>query len=135
MLLMSVILVVLVFIAVMLVAGNNLSDCVGPAIGSRIVTKRFGMLVGSAGFASGLLIQGSGMIQSVVILLPNASPELRSEAILVAIIVFVVAFKLRVPMSLSMALVGLLAGLSIAEDSPANAMFVSTWFLLGFLFR
>lgn len=131
MLLMSVIIVVLVFLAVMLVAGNNLSACVGPAIGSRIVTKRFGVLVGAAGFSSGLLVQGSGMINSVGTLLPNASPELRSEALLVAIIVFVVAFKLRVPMSLSMALVGLLAGFSIAEDSPSNAMFVSavvlTW--------
>ena len=131
---MSVALVVLVFLAVTLVAGNNLSACVGPAIGSRIVTKRFGVLVGAAGFSAGLLVQGSGMIQSVGTLLPNASPELRSEALLVAIIVFVIAYKLRVPMSLSMALVGLLAGLSIAKDSPANAMFVSavvlTWIFI-----
>jgi inorganic phosphate transporter, PiT family len=131
MLLMSVALVVLVFLAVMLVAGNNLSACVGPAIGSRIVTKRFGVLLGAAGFSAGLLVQGSSMTQSIGILLPNASPELRSEALLVAIIIFVIAYKLRVPMSLSMAIVGLLAGLSIAQDSPANGIFVSevalTW--------
>ena len=131
MLLMSVALVVLVFLAVMLVAGNNLSACVGPAIGSRIVTKRFGVLLGAAGFSAGLLVQGSSMTQSIGTLLPNASPELRSEALLVAIIVFVIAYKLRVPMSLSMALVGLLAGLSIAQNSPANGIFVSevvlTW--------
>ena len=59
MLLLSVVLVILVFLAVMLVAGNNLSACVGPAIGSRIVTKRFGVLVGAAGFSAGLLVQGS----------------------------------------------------------------------------
>jgi len=134
MLLMSVALVVLVFLAVMLVAGNNLSACVGPAIGSRIVTKRFGILLGTAGFSAGLLVQGSSMTQSIGTLLPNASPELRAEALLVAIIIFVIAYKLRVPMSLSMALVGLLAGLSIAQDSPANSMFVSevalTWILV-----
>jgi inorganic phosphate transporter, PiT family len=134
MLLTSVTLVVLVFLAVMLVAGNNLSACVGPAIGSRIVTKRFGILLGVAGFSSGLFVQGSGMMPSVSALLPNASPELRSEALLVAIIVFIVAYKLRLPMSLSMALVGLLTGLSIAEGSPANAVFVSaialTWVLV-----
>ena len=114
MLLLSVVLVVLVFVAVMLVAGNNLSACVGPAIGSRIVTKRFGVLVGATGFSVGLLVQGSGMMHSVGSLLPNASSTLRAEALLVAIIIFLIAFKIRVPMSLSMALVGLLAGLSVA---------------------
>jgi PiT family inorganic phosphate transporter len=134
MMLLSVALVVLVFVAVMLVAGNNLSACVGPAIGSRIVTKRFGVLVGAAGFSAGLLVQGPGMIQSVSTLLPNASSVVRAEALLVAIIVFVIAYRIRVPMSLSMALVGLLAGLSIAEKLPANSMFVGevvlTWVLV-----
>jgi len=137
MLLLSVALVVLVFVAVMLVAGNNLSACVGPAIGSRIVTKRFGVLVGAAGFSAGLLVQGSGMIQSVGTLLPNASSVLRAEALLVAIVIFVIAYRIRVPMSLSMALVGLLAGLSIAGKSPANGMFVVevvlTWVLVPLL--
>jgi phosphate/sulfate permease len=131
MLLLSVVLVVLVFTAVTLVAGNNLSACVGPAIGSRIVTKRFGVLVGATGFSAGLLVQGSVMIPSVGMLLPNASSTLRAEALLVAIIIFLVAFKIRVPMSLSMALVGLFAGLSFASKSLANGMFVGevvlTW--------
>ena len=134
MMLLSVVLVVLVFVAVMLVAGNNLSACVGPAVGSRIVTKRFGVFVGVAGFSTGLLVQGSGMTQSVGTLLPNASPVLRAEALLVAIIVFIIAFKIRVPMSLSMVLVGLLSGLSISGKSPANGLFVSevvlTWILV-----
>jgi inorganic phosphate transporter, PiT family len=137
MLLLSVALVILVFVAVMLVAGNNLSSCVGPVVGSRIVTKRFSVLVGAAGFSAGLLVQGSGMTQSVGTLLPNASPELRAEALLVAIIVFMIAYKIRVPMSLSMALVGLLAGLSIAGNSPANGFFVGkvvlTWVLMPFI--
>ncbi len=134
MLLLSVILVVLVFVAVMLVAGNNLSACVGPAVGSRIVTKRFGVLVGAAGFSAGLLVQGSGMIYSVGTLLPNASSTLRAEALLVSILVFVIAFRIRVPMSLSMALVGLLAGLSFAGKSLYDGLYVGevvlTWVLV-----
>jgi PiT family inorganic phosphate transporter len=137
MLLLSVALVILVFLAVMLVAGNNLSACVGPAVGSRIVTKRFGILVGIAGFTAGLLVQGSGMTHSVGILLPNASPVLRAEALLVAIIVFVIAYRIRVPMSLSMALVGLLAGLSISGNSPSSGSYVGevvfTWVLVPLL--
>jgi inorganic phosphate transporter, PiT family len=134
MLLLSVVLVFLVFLAVMLVAGNNLSACVGPAIGSRIVTKRFGVLVGATGFSAGLLVQGSAMVNSVSTLLPNASSVLRAEALLVAIIIFLIAFKIRVPMSLSMALVGLFAGLSVAGKSLANGLYVGevvlTWILV-----
>ena len=134
MLLLSIALVILVFLAVMLVAGNNLSACIGPAVGSRIVTKKFGILVGIAGFSAGLLVQGSSMINSVGTLLPNASPVLRAEALLVAIIVFLIAYRIRVPMSLNMALVGLLAGLSIAGNSPSNGLYVGevvlTWILV-----
>jgi PiT family inorganic phosphate transporter len=133
MLLISVGLVVLVFLAVMLVAGNNLSACVGPAVGSRIVTKRFGVLIGAAGFSIGLIVQGSGMIQSVGTLLPNASSILRAEALLVAIIIFVIAYRIRVPMSLNMALVGLLAGFSIAGRSFANGWFVEEVVLMWIL--
>ena len=134
MLLLSIALLVLVFVAVMLVAGNNLSACVGPAIGSRIVTKRFGILVGAVGFSAGLLVQGSGMIHSVGTLLPNSSSVLRAEALLVAITIFVIAYRIRVPMSLSMVLVGLLAGLSVAGKTPDNGLFVGevvlTWVLV-----
>jgi PiT family inorganic phosphate transporter len=131
MLLLSVALFLLVFLAVMLVSGNNLSACVGPSIGSRIVTKRLGILIGAIGFSIGLLLQGSGMTKSVGILLPNASPELRVEALIVAILVFVIAYWIRVPMSLNMSLVGLLAGLSIAGNSSTSGLFVAevvlTW--------
>jgi len=123
MLWLSIVLLVLVFVAVMLVAGNNLSACVGPAIGSRTISKRTGLLLGAAGFSAGLLVQGNGMIGSVNVLLPNAMNELRAAALLVAILIFVTAYVARVPMSLSMSLVGLLAGLSLAQHQPASAMY------------
>jgi PiT family inorganic phosphate transporter len=121
---LSILLLVLTFLATMLVAGNNLSVCVGPAVGSRILTKRFGTLLGALGFSAGLLLQGSGMTRSVGVLLPNASAELRAEALLGAVLVFVAAGVVRVPLSLNMSLVGLLAGLSTGESST-GAMFTA----------
>jgi PiT family inorganic phosphate transporter len=122
---LSVILVVLAFLAVMLISGNNLSACVGPAIGSRIISKRSGTLLGAIGFSAGLLIQGSTMTRSVGVLLPGATPEFGAAALLVAILIFLVADIARIPMSFSMSLVGLLAGLSIGRSAPASALFAS----------
>lgn len=117
--------VILTFVAVMLVAGNNLSACVGPAIGSRIITKRFGMLLGAVGFSIGLLAQGAGMIKTVARLLPSGAMQFRAEALLVAILIFVIADLIRAPMSVSMSLVGVLAGLSVAEDTFRSGAYVS----------
>jgi PiT family inorganic phosphate transporter len=125
MLWLSIVILVLTFIAVMLVSGNNLSACVGPAVGSRIISKRFGMLLGAAGFSLGLVAQGMGMIKTVNVLLPNVALQFRAEALLVAIIIFVAADLIRVPMSLSMSLVGLLAGLSIASGTLTNSAYVA----------
>lgn len=134
MVLLSIALVVLVFIATMLVAGNNLSACVGPAVGSRIVTRRFGAFLGAIGFSTGLLVQGATMTSSFGILLPNATSTLRVEALLVAILVFFFAFKFHIPMSLNMSLVGLLAGISLAQNDTLNGGFISiitlTWIVI-----
>jgi inorganic phosphate transporter, PiT family len=130
--LFSVFLVALTFVAVMLVAGNNLSACAGPVIGSRIVSKRFGTLIGAVGFSAGLLIQGSVMTRSVTMLMPIATDLLRSEALIVAILVFIIADVIRVPMSLNMSLVGLLAGLSVSGTGSVSEGFAFevafTWF-------
>ena len=108
----------------MLVSGNNLSVCTGPAIGSRILSKNFGILLGAAGFTIGLITQGSVMEKSVHILLPNVTPVLQSEALLVTILIFVIADFIRVPLSYTMSLTGLLAGLSIAGGTSANQGFL-----------
>ena len=124
MLWLSIALLVLTFVAVMLVSGNNLSACVGPAVGSRIITKRFGALLGAAGFSLGLVIQGIGMTKTVNLLLPNMATQFRAEALLAAIIIFVVADLIRTPMSLSMSLVGLFTGLSTAHGGLTNGIYV-----------
>jgi len=123
--------VILTFVAVMLVAGNNLSVCVGPAVGSRIMSKRFGMLIGAVGFTLGLLIQGAGMTRAVSVLLPNISMQLRAEALLVAILIFVIADVIRTPLSFTMTLVGLIAGFSMAAGLMTKTLYlaevVSMW--------
>jgi PiT family inorganic phosphate transporter len=120
----SIVLLLLTFVAVMLVSGNNLSACVGPAVGSRIISKRFGMMLGAAGFSLGLVVQGVGMTQTVSTVLPNVAVQFRAEALLVAIIIFVVADFVRVPLSFSMSLVGLLAGFSIATGALTNGVYM-----------
>jgi inorganic phosphate transporter, PiT family len=122
---LSIVVLVLNFVAVMLVSGNNLSACVGPAVGARIISKRFGMLLGSAGFAVGLVVQGAGMTNTVNTLLPNTALQFRAEALLVAIIIFVIAYLIRAPMSLSMSLVGLFAGLSVASGTFSSGLYVA----------
>ena len=137
MFLVSIVLVILVFLSVMLVAGNNLSACVGPAVGSRVMTRRFGALLGACGFSVGLLVQGVNLTRSVNILLPNVSSTLRTEALLVSIIVFLIAYRMRVPMSLSMSLVGFLGGLSIVQNSTSDLFYatevVATWIVVPFI--
>jgi PiT family inorganic phosphate transporter len=125
MLWLSIVVLALTFIAVMLVSGNNLSACVGPAVGSRIISKRFGVLLGAAGFSVGLVAQGMGMTKTVHLLLPSSALQFRAEALLVAILIFVIADLIRVPMSLSMSLVGLLAGLSVATGVLTDGVYIA----------
>ncbi len=122
--LISLAVMILNFITIMLVSGNNLSVCTGPAIGSRILKKNTGILLGSLGFAIGLITQGSVMEKSVHTLMPNLSPILQSEALLVAILIFVIADFIRVPLSYTMSLAGLLAGLSLARGTFTDQGFL-----------
>lgn len=122
---LSIVVLVLTFVAVMLVSGNNLSACVGPAVGARIISKRFGMLLGAAGFTIGLVVQGAGMTKTVNTLVTNTALQIKAEALLVAIIIFVIAYLIRAPMSLSMSLVGLFAGLSVASGTFSNTLYLA----------
>ncbi|MDG7013107.1 MAG: inorganic phosphate transporter [Nitrososphaerota archaeon] len=122
-----------VFLAVALVSGNNLSACVGTAIGSGVVSRRFGTALGAAGYVTGLLVQGPNMALAAQALLPNQSDFTASAALFVTVVVFVFGMAARVPLSLTMSLVGTLAGISIAGRLPLDHAFVltvvATWFL------
>jgi inorganic phosphate transporter, PiT family len=122
---LSIALLAFTFIVVMLVSGNNLSACVGPAVGSRIISKRFGMLLGALGYTLGLVLQGSGMTKTVNVLAPNLAMQFRVEALLVTILIFVIAHRIRAPISVSMSLVGLFAGLSVASGTFTNGLYIA----------
>lgn len=122
--LISLAIIILTFITVMLVSGNNLSVCTGPAIGSRVLNKNTGILLGAIGFTLGLITQGSVMEKSVHTFLPNMTPALQSEALLATILIFIIADFIRVPLSYTMSLAGLLAGLSIAKGTFTNQDFL-----------
>ena len=122
----------LTFAAVALVAGNNLSACVGPAIGSKVLSHRVGILIGILGFCAGLLIQGASMTHTTSIVLPNPTFQLRALALLVAIVIFLIAYFLRAPISLTMSLVGLMVGLSIAQHASISSSItwvIAMWFI------
>jgi PiT family inorganic phosphate transporter len=118
------ILLILIFVTVAFVSGNNLSVCVGPAVGSRILNRRMGAFLGSLGFSLGLILQGPAMVRSVEALLPNATIELRIEALIVILVIFIIALAFRVPVSLGMSIVGLFLGLSIARGLPTDTGFI-----------
>lgn len=122
----------LTFVAVVLVSGNNLSACVGPAIGSQILSKRVGILLGALGFSFGLIVQGRSMTVSLHTFLPNPTPTIEAEILLVTILVFVIADLIRAPISVGMCLVGLFIGLDLAGGGhlkPFTLVVVATWVL------
>ena len=122
-----------VFLAVALVSGNNLSACVGTAIGSGVVSRRFGTALGVAGYVTGLLAQGPSMAAAAQALLPNQNDLTASTALFVTVVIFVFGIAARVPLSLTMSLVGTLAGISVAGHLPPEHAFaltvVAAWFL------
>jgi PiT family inorganic phosphate transporter len=131
--LLQVLLLVLIFVTVALVAGNNLSACIGPIVGSKILSRRASIFLGATGFATGLTVQGTSMIKSIQFLLPSPTIQLQLEVFLVAILVFVVADVIRAPIPLSMSLVGLFAGLSIARSTRLDSIYLSKLIFLWFL--
>ncbi|BAB59203.1 hypothetical protein [Thermoplasma volcanium GSS1] len=100
------------FLLVILVAGNNTSAVSGTLIGSRMVGRYYGLLMTAVGYVAGYLIEGQFLKKAVSVLLPFP-PEVVIYAILASFIIFVVAFFVKVPLSLTMALVGSSIGLSL----------------------
>lgn len=119
-----------------LVSGNNLSAAVGTLIGSRILARSGGIIIGISGFALGLLIQGNSLHGTAESLLPRSDP-LIAYALIVALAIFGLATYFRVPLSLIMALVGTSVGISIklgyAINVPLVALIAGTWILAPIL--
>jgi PiT family inorganic phosphate transporter len=132
----NIIVILLSVLLTALVAGNNLSAAVGTLIGSRILSKTGGVLIGIAGFSAGLLLQGNSLHGTAASLLPRSDP-LIAYALIVALVIFGMATYFRVPLSLIMALVGTSVGISLklgyTINIPLVLLIVGTWVLAPLL--
>lgn len=126
----SILIIVLSVLLTAMVSGNNLSAAVGTLIGSRILSRTGGVLIGIAGFSAGLVIQGGSLHGTARTLIPGSDP-LIVYALSVALAIFILATYLRVPLSLIMALVGTSIGMSIrlgySLDSTIVLIIILTW--------
>lgn len=113
----------LVFVLTAFVAGNNLSAAVGTLIGSRIVSRFMGVLIGILGFSIGLVTEGSLMGSAAKALMPH-SYLLVSFAFAGTIAIFLLATIFRSPISLTMSLIGISAGIAVSTGVGVNQDFL-----------
>ncbi len=115
-----------------LVAGNNLSAAVGTLLGSRIVTRGFGVALGIIGFSSGLLFEGY-LMRGAAASLQLGNYYLTSYAFAGTIVIFLAAAYFRSPLSLTMALIGISTGIDISHGLAVDTDFliklVAVWTL------
>lgn len=115
-----------------LVAGNNLSAAVGTLLGSRIVTRGFGVALGIIGFSSGLLFEGY-LMRGAAASLQLGNYYLTSYAFAGTIVIFLAAAYFRSPLSLTMALIGISTGIDISQGLAVDTDFliklVAVWTL------
>ncbi|MHB8360533.1 MAG: inorganic phosphate transporter [Thermoplasmataceae archaeon] len=105
------------------VSGNNLSVVVGNIIGSRIVSRQMGLVIGISGFISGLFIEGHLLRDSIGKLMPQSSIFI-VFALLVSLFIFIFATWARIPLSLIMALVGTGIGISLRNNYNFDQAYV-----------
>jgi len=121
----GILILILSFILIALVSGNNLPVCSGSIIGSRIVSRRNGVLITIIGYVLGLVLEGDMLRTGVNAVLPFKSEQSIIIAFTVAIFVFLIAHKMRVPQSLSVNFTSILLGISMAMHLPINWLFLS----------
>jgi len=114
---------VLTFLLTLLVSGNNLSAAVGTLIGSRIVGRYAGVLIGSTGFFLGLILEGQFLHGAALSLVPHSYFYI-TYAFLISFLIFLFANIGRAPLSLTMALAGTALGIDIRIGYSIDYRFV-----------
>ncbi len=114
---------ILTFLLTLLVSGNNLSAAVGTLIGSRIVERYIGILIGSTGFFMGLIIEGRFLRGASLSLVPHSYMYI-TYAFLISFLIFLFANIGRAPLSLTMALAGTALGIDIRIGYAIDYKFV-----------
>ncbi len=121
---------VLLFVTVLVVSGNNTSVSIGPLVGSGSARIRNAQVIVIIGFISGLIIQGQRMQTASYYLFPFRTPGMVALAFLVTSLIFTLGHFLKTPLSLTMALVGVLLGMSFHSYSAVSSAFVLRMVLL-----
>ena len=106
--------------AVAFVSGNNLSACVGPIVGARILGRNVAKVFAAVGITTGLLFQGRFMTYTIEAIFPMGNTFLIAGVLFLTVVAFTLAKAMRAPLSLSMALIAILLGLSISHNLPTN---------------
>ena len=121
----------------MVVGGNNLSACVGPIIGSGMISKRSGVLLAVVGYVTGLSLEGPKLFRVREIFLPIDTATGTFAILLASLIVFLGGEILKIPLSLSKALTGAIVGVSLAVGTLTISRYliliVGFWFLVPFV--
>lgn len=113
------------FILVALVSGNNLSVCFGGAISSRILSRRTGTILAILGYIAGLLLQGSVLGAAAHTLFPQGSVAEIDAVLLVVTVMFILSQAKRIPQSLSITLTMALWGWGMAAGTI-------NWLFMGY---
>lgn len=96
------------------VSGNNISACCGTIIGSRMVSRRSGILIAVTGYLLGLSIEGPKLFRVRQAFLPNETSTEIFSILLATLLIFIGGEFTKIPLSLSKALTGTILGVSFA---------------------
>ena len=117
----------------MVVAGNNLSACAGPLIGSGMVNRRTGTLIAILGYIIGLAVEGPKLSKVTQVFLPMKTPNEVFSILLVSFLIFLTGEIFKIPLSLSKALTGAVLGVAVQIGLPISNNFlvviISFWIL------
>ncbi len=128
--------IVLIGLLSAVVSGNNISAAVGTIIGSRIVSRNFGLILGAGGFSIGLIAEGRFLSNSLFLIMPEKS-SLILIVLGVSIVMFAIATVARIPLSLIMAIVGTSIGVGIKTgynyNTPYIILIITIWIIAPML--
>ncbi|MCL4383627.1 MAG: inorganic phosphate transporter [Candidatus Marsarchaeota archaeon] len=129
----DILILIIGFILVSFVSGNNLPACSGTIIASKMVSKKNGVLLTIAGYVLGLVLEGK-FLKQVSTLLPGAGfqNQYLFTFILFAIaaLIFFFANRQKVPQSLSIIFTSSIIGMDIALNIKIPLYFLIK--LIGF---
>jgi phosphate/sulfate permease len=117
----------------MVVAGNNLGSCIGPLIGSGMVSRRTGTILAIIGYLTGLIVEGPKLSKITQIFLPVRTSNEVFTILVASFLIFLVGEFFKIPLSLSKALTGAILGVAVSMGFPIMntylVLILSFWIL------